>query len=242
VRDDGDAVGSTAVLSASVLNPASGVRSGEGCGDEVPHLRFVVVCPAAPLVEGVDVGVRVGIVPLAARASNASCSSLGRLRPRFDARRRMPTAARADRENRGGALGSKMSVSVVWIASQTKDEDSSSALGHSEELSVENPKRPPIPEVPQSTDERRHVSPAMTGQESRDVFEEHGGRSVSLHKGEEREGEDASLSGEPGSLSGDAEVLAREAGGPKISTAVRLVCPVPLNVGLYGVVAPSRLA
>ena len=101
----------------------------------------------------------------------------------------MPLAARADRKNLGGALGCNTSVNVVGIASQTEDEYPSSALGHSEVLSVEYPVRHAIPEFDHFTDESRHVSPAITGQESRYVFEEDGGRSVSLHKVEEREGE-----------------------------------------------------
>jgi hypothetical protein len=55
--------------------------------------------------------------------------------------------------------------------------------------SVENPVRHAIPEFDHFTDESRHVSPAITGEESRYVFEEDCGRSVSLHKGEEGEGE-----------------------------------------------------
>jgi hypothetical protein len=138
----------------------------------------------------------------------------------------MPCAARADRENRGGALGSKMSVSVVRIASQTENEDPSSALGHSEELSVESPVRHAIPEFDHATDERRHVSPAMTGEESRYVFEGDRGRSVSLHKVEEGEGEPAPGSApHPGSLTGDREVLAGEAARPEDCSTpiVRLV-------------------
>ena len=121
--------------------------------------------------------------------TNAASSSGGRLRPRLLARRRMPCAARADSENRGGALGSKMSVRVVRTASQTKDEDSSSALGHSEELSVENPVRHAIPEVDHATEERPKILASTTGEESRYVFEEEDGRSVSLHEGKEGEGE-----------------------------------------------------
>jgi hypothetical protein len=127
----------------------------------------------------------------------------------------MPAAARADRKNLGGALGCNTSVNVVGIASQTEDEYPSSALGHSEVLSVEHPVRHAIPEFDHLTDEPRHVAPAITGEESRYVLEEDGGRSMSLHKGEERESEDAALSGETGSLSGDTEVLAGEAAGPE---------------------------
>ncbi len=102
----------------------------------------------------------------------------------------MPAAARADRENRCGALGCNTSVNVVGIASQADDEDPPSPLRHSEVASVEHPIRHAIPEFDQATEERRHVSPAMTGEESRYVLEEDGGRSVSLHKVEEGEGED----------------------------------------------------
>lgn len=78
------------------------------------------------------------------------------------------------------------------------------------------------------TDERRHVSPSMRGEESRYILEEDGGRSVSLHKGKEGEGEAAALPGESGPLAGDAEVLAREAAGPE-SSGVPIsgtACPV----------------
>jgi len=166
---------------------------------------------------------------------NAASSSGGSILPRFVARRRMPRAARADSENRGGALGCKTSVKVVGTAAQTDDEDPSSALGHSEVASVENPKRPPVPEVPQATEERRHVPPSMTGEEARYVFEEDGGRSVALHKVEEGEGEAAALSGESCPLPGDAEVLARKTAGPEGS-------PMPLPTRSDGDSGPiSRL-
>jgi hypothetical protein len=101
----------------------------------------------------------------------------------------MPLAARADSEYLGGALGCKMSVRVVGIAAQTEDEDSSAALGHAEVSSVESPVRHAIPEFDHRTEERRHVSPSMTGEEARNVLEEDGGRSVASHKVEEGEGE-----------------------------------------------------
>lgn len=147
----------------------------------------------------------------------ACSSSLGRLRPRLDARRRMPVAARADSENRCGALGCNTSRRVVGFASQTEDEDPSSALGHSEVASVEDPVRHAIPEFCHLTEEARHVSPAMTGEESRYVFEEDGGRSVSLHKAKERKGEVAAGACDHApSLPGDAEVLARKTAGPEM--------------------------
>jgi len=128
----------------------------------------------------------------------------------------MPAAARADRKNRCGALGCNTSASVVGIAAQADDEDPSSALGHSEVLSVENPVRHAIPEFDHATEERRHVSPSMTGEESRYVLEEDGGRSVSFHKVEEGMSEigTAAVDHSP-ALAGDGEVLAGEAAGPE---------------------------
>src|SRR5215213_2396984 len=101
----------------------------------------------------------------------------------------MPAAARADRENRGGALGCNTSRRVVGTASQADDEDPSSPLRHSEVASVENPVRHAIPELCHATEERGQVSPSMTGEEARDVLEEDGGRSLSLNKVEEGVGE-----------------------------------------------------
>jgi hypothetical protein len=80
------------------------------------------------------------------------------------------------------------------------NEHPSSSLGHSEELSVENPVGPPVPEFCQATEERPKIFAGMTGEESRYVLEEDGGRSVSLHKVEESEGQDGSLAVEPSSL------------------------------------------
>jgi hypothetical protein len=237
---DGEAVESAAVLSLAVDDPVAGVGRGERCGQVV-----AIVCPSGQpirrshstgvnlltddVTSGDGLSARPGlpVVPESNRDCandvNAFSSSVGSARPRFDARRRMPVAARADSENRCGALGCNTSRRVVGTASQTEDEYPSSALGHSEVASVENPVRHAVPEFRHATEERRHVSPSMAGEESRYVFEEDGGRSVSLHKVEEREGEAAAggVVGAPveaAPLPGDAEVLAGEAAGPENST------------------------
>jgi hypothetical protein len=107
-----------------------------------------------------------------------------------------------------------------------EDEHSPSALRHSEVASVENPEGPPIAEFIQATDERPKVTAGMTGEESRYVFEQDGGRSVSLHKVEEGEGEPGSGAGEPSSLACDAEVLARETAGPERCSSPRGIRPI----------------
>jgi hypothetical protein len=138
----------------------------------------------------------------------------------------MPWAARADSENRGGALGCNTSRRVVGTASQTDDENPSSALGHSEVASVEDPVRHAIPEFDHRTEECRHVSPAMTGEESRYVFEEDGGRSMAFHKDEEGIGEvGAGAFDHASPLSCDGEVLTGEAAGPEGSRTPGLVPP-----------------
>jgi hypothetical protein len=96
----------------------------------------------------------------------------------------MPAAARADSENRGGAVGVRMSLSV-----ECDDEHAASTLRHSEVASVENSVGPPVPEFAQRTEERPKILAAIRGEESRNVLEEDGGRSVALHKGKEGEGE-----------------------------------------------------
>lgn len=94
----------------------------------------------------------------------------------------MPVAARADSENRSGAVGCKMSVRVVGLASQTKEEDPSSALGHAEVLSVELAPRHAVPEFDHRTEESPKVSAPMTGEETGDVFKKDGSRSVNPNK------------------------------------------------------------
>jgi hypothetical protein len=229
------------------LGDAPAVGSLVSCSDSI-----VNACSSAIVRRTGDEGLSVAVeaaggVADAESVTNAFSNAQGRLLPRADARRRMPLAARADSENLGGALGCKMSVSVVGIAAQAKDEDASSPLGHSEVASVEHPVRHAIPEFDQATEERRHVSPAMTGEEARYVLEEDGGRSVSFHKVEEGVGETGScistvhVRSHAASLAGDGEVLAGETAGPEgcigpISTAFVLICwpcqpwPKPRNV------------
>jgi hypothetical protein len=115
-----------------------------------------------------------------------------------------------------------------------EDEHSPSTLRHSEVASVENPEGPHVPEFAQTTDERPKIPTGMTGQESRYVFEQDRGRSVSLHKVEEGKGEPGSGTCEPSSLACDAEVLARKTAGPEAS-------PMPLPI-LSGSDCPSSFS
>jgi hypothetical protein len=119
------------------------------------------------------------------------------------------------------------------------DEHPPSALGHSEELSVENPVGPPVPEFDQATEERPKVAAAITGEESRYILEEDGGRSVALHKVKEGKGEAAAggvgvpppvitigivfaLKAKACPLAGDGEILARESARPEGGVTIRM--------------------
>jgi hypothetical protein len=240
--DDGDAVESAAVLSLAVdEGSVSDVGSGEGRGDEDGVVG--VAAWSDVLSEGADDEgsvVEGGVDALAVSSGEGTsdlkaCSrSGGNDLPLLEALRRMPSAARADRENLGGALGSKMSASRV-----SDDEHSPSTLRHSEEASVKHPVSHAIPEFNHRTEEDCHVSPPMTGEEARYVLEDDVSRSVDGHKVEEGEGESGSggevIVGEPSALAGDAEVLAGEPSGPEGGTGpvITAGAHVPLSVPTF---------
>jgi hypothetical protein len=127
---------------------------------------------------------------MAANAESADHSSSGNFLPRFPALRRMPFAATIDRKNLCGALGCNTSVRVVGGVSQTEDEDSPTALRHSEELRVQNPVRHAVPELCHFTEESSEVKSVSTGEEAGNIFEEDGFRLVDLDEIEEGKGED----------------------------------------------------
>ena len=181
---------------------------------------------------GILAVVAAGVGTCRESADNAVISAGGSARPLLVALRRMPVAARADRENLGGALGSSTSASRV-----SDDEHSPSALRHSEVASVEYPVSHAIPEFDQRCEERPKVLASMTGEKARNVLEEDEPRSVLSHKVKEGEGKAAALSGESASFAGDAEVLAGEPARPEccstpilrpfVSTAGAMSCHHP---------------
>jgi len=70
----------------------------------------------------------------------------------------MPSAARGDSENLGGAFGSNTSVRVV----RGQDEDSPSSLRDSVIPSIKDSPRHAVPEVGKTFEKRSHVS-ALVG-------------------------------------------------------------------------------
>jgi hypothetical protein len=81
-------------------------------------------------------------------------------------------------------------------------------------LTVQYSVCPPVPELSHFTEETPKVSTGIAGEETWDILEEEAARSVSFHKVKKSEGEDASVSVKADLLSGDTQVLAREASRP----------------------------
>lgn len=103
-----------------------------------------------------------------------------------------------------------MSVRVVGLASQTKEEDPSTTLGHAEVLCVELAPRHAVPEFDHRTEESPKVSAPMAGEEAGDIFEKDGSRSVNANEVQEGEGEAASVAREATALARNGEILAGE--------------------------------
>lgn len=130
---------------------------------------------------------------------------MGKTRPRFPARLRMPAAARALKKNRSGAVG----------LTTCDKYDTAASLGHSKELSIEHSPRHTVPEPIHLTDEAREIASIVTGEEPIDVLEDKPSRAASFHKVEEGKGEDGSIPAKPSALACFAEVLARKAARPE---------------------------
>jgi hypothetical protein len=101
------------------------------------------------------------LLGIAATCSKAVRSKGGNDLPRLSARRKMPAQAFALKKYRCGSLPrSKMS----------DNEDAAAALGHSEELSVQNPVRDPIPELDQRPEHGAKCPSSVNRQDTGDVF------------------------------------------------------------------------
>lgn len=127
----------------------------------------------------------------------------------------MPVAALADSEYPPGTLcgGSRISPSPG-----SEDEHAPSALRHSEETAVENPPSHAVPEVGQRSNNDSEVPTAVRGEQPGYVLEENPSGSNSVDDSDGLEEQAGSLPGEPGSSSGDGDVLAgsREASADEV--------------------------
>ena len=99
--------------------------------------------------------------PATACKARRSCS--GSVFPRFSARRRIPAHALALKKYRRGTSP---------VSKTSDNEDATAALGNSEELSVKNSVRDPIPEFPQDPEDGSKRPPSIDRQQAGDVLED----------------------------------------------------------------------
>jgi hypothetical protein len=134
--------------------------------------------------------------------SRAAAKSAGNFLPRRAARRRIPAQAfPLKKYRRGTSPVSKMS----------DNEDATAALGHSEELSVQDPPGATIPEFRQLFEDRAKVPSAVRGQNSGNVFPDDPTGPKAASKPAKFEGQAATRVTQAASSSGDAKALT---GGP----------------------------
>ena len=135
---------------------------------------------------------------IAATCSKAICSNGGNDLFLLAARRKIPAQALALKKYRDGRLP---------VSSTSDNEDATAALGHSEELSVQNPVRDPIPEFHQRAEHGSKRPPSVNRQDTGDVFPDEPPGSNSRSKPEilQREVATRIIQSEP--LSGDGERL-----------------------------------
>jgi hypothetical protein len=151
-------------------------------------------------------GLGLGVV--AATRSNAMRSKGGNTLARFSARRKIPAQAFALKKYRRGSLpASKMS----------DNEDAAAALGHSEELSVQNSVRDPIPEFDQRPEHGSKCPSRVNRQDAGDVFPDDPAGAQALSQSEKLQREVATrvIQSEP--LAGAGEWLTRSASDAKIN-------------------------
>ena len=127
--------------------------------------------------------------------------------PLLSARRRMPAHAFGLKKNRGGS---------VPTSKTCDNEDSTTALGYSEVLSVQDPVGPPIPELFQRPEEGTKIPSSVRRQDARDIFPDDPAGFELISESKKDEGEVAAWVGESFAKSGDGEGLARCASDQKV--------------------------
>ena len=110
-------------------------------------------------------------------------------------------------------------------------EDSTAALGHSEELSVKHSPCEMIPDTIQRPDECPEVPSCRSGKSSGDVFPQEPLRLNLCHKAYKVHGQSAADVGKSASFSGDGEALARSPPDQKVNCSTVFspvyLCHVP---------------
>jgi hypothetical protein len=116
------------------------------------------------------------------------------------------------------ALSLKKNCGGTGLVCKTSDnEDSTTALGHSEKLSVQRPIGPPVPEFFQRPEEGAKVSSSITRQHSGDVLPDNPSRSETLNDANKCKHDVPSRVVDPFSQSGEAEGLAGSSASDKVN-------------------------
>jgi len=145
--------------------------------------------------------------------------------PRAEARRKIPFAARCESAYR--------SLTVVSKTSDNKN--STAALGNSKESSVNHPPGNAIPDFGQRCENDSKVSSVGRGEEPNDVFKHDPSWLKLICDSGELKEQAGAVTGESGSLPGDAEILARESSAEQVNLAT--ACGLdPSNVKVVPVV------
>jgi hypothetical protein len=149
-----------------------------------------------------------GLIVVSATRSNAIRSKGGNALARFSARRKIPAQAFALKKYRRGSLPpSKMS----------DNEDATAALGHSEELSVQNPVSEPVPEFNQRPEQGSKRPSVVDRQDAGDVFPHDPAGVQALSQSEKFQREVATRVIQSEALAGDREGLAGGTSDEKVN-------------------------
>jgi len=141
-------------------------------------------------------------VPIAS-TSNACCKAIGKVRPRFVARLKIPRAALGLKENRLGTV-------VAFLRTCNKEHPLAS-LGEAEILAVQHAPAPHIPAGVQLTDCKSEIQSSMGRQEAWNIFDHHPtGPKCPQHANEFKE-EAGPLTVQALALPSDTQILTWEA-------------------------------
>jgi hypothetical protein len=148
------------------------------------------------------------LLGIAATRSKAVRSNGGNDLPRFSARRKIPAQAFALKKYRSGS---------VPPSSTANNEDATTTLGHSEELSVQNSVSDPIPEPCQRPDDGSKRPSSVNRQDAGDVFPDDPAGSDSRSQSEKLQREVAARVIQSKPVTGERERLAGGSSHKKVN-------------------------
>jgi hypothetical protein len=108
------------------------------------------------------------------------------------------------------------------VSKMSDNEDATAALGHSEELSVQDSPGEPIPEFPQRPEQASKRPSAVNRQDAGDIFPENPARPSQADKAEKDEGQVTTRVVQSLSQAGDRERLARRAPDDEVELTITI--------------------